>query len=553
MRQGERAISGDDRMVSYSLTYAPQFSGALGGFTEIGLISPVLSTNSQNGSQEIHQMDGQQILQSSSSLCVNHHATYANYSAMTLRFRTTRLDGRGWEVSGPGSLAGLFLGIALIYFTDFYLPPQILHPSQRVISEFQAKVTQFFKCQWCTKNVEFGYIGTWFLSVHVIVLARHYTGKAPKMRGISKTIFGLKYCTISSLQVWEALILYLAWWIVTSSLDILVAIMGQLHKYITTRPLVATALSNYACLTFKVSSTSMLWSVMSSKLEAGHIFAKYVGYHSDLAVDICSYLLVPDWDLCSNTPLLLLLLLLLGQATTNEAYLSLHSTRLKRQIRRKNKTKRALRRAGYMDAEQQPASLPLLTSSFDLGLLSGSDSDSLDSSVGSDSDTSESSDMSTSDDWSDLLGTDWRGSGTSSSSSDSSSVFTSDSDSGDADNEMPDLLPLSFLDSDDEDEDSSSDPDDDSSSSDSSSGSAIDQWDWDNIMMDAGIDLELPRSNNPLRWIHQPIKRLSQAVTQIGHVSRQGRPSANGLKKHYLKQKNDVLDAGNVDNGRSWV
>ncbi|KAJ7771965.1 hypothetical protein DFH07DRAFT_212599 [Mycena maculata] len=28
----------------------------------------------------------------------------------------------------------LRLGIALIYFTDFYLPPQILHPSQRVIS-----------------------------------------------------------------------------------------------------------------------------------------------------------------------------------------------------------------------------------------------------------------------------------------------------------------------------------------------------------------------------------------------------------------------------------
>ncbi|KAJ7774282.1 hypothetical protein DFH07DRAFT_124539 [Mycena maculata] len=65
------------------------------------------------------------------------------------------------------------------------------------------------------------HLGDLILELSFKVEFRHYAGKAPKMRGISKTsIFGRKDCTISSLQVWEALILYLAWWIVTSSLDV---------------------------------------------------------------------------------------------------------------------------------------------------------------------------------------------------------------------------------------------------------------------------------------------------------------------------------------------
>ncbi|KAJ7437351.1 hypothetical protein B0H11DRAFT_2206610 [Mycena galericulata] len=113
--------------------------------------------------------------------------------------------------------------------------------------------------------------------------------------------------------------------------------------------------------------------------------------------------------------------------------------------------------------------------------------------------------------WSDLLGSDWRGSGASSDSESEDSVFTSDSDSGDADDKMPDLLPLGFPDSDDEHKDPSNSDSDDSSLAQSSSGQGEDgaeewDWDWDNIQVDNNF--EMPRSNNPLCWVWHSLEEM---------------------------------------------
>lgn len=138
-------------------------------------------------------------------------------------------------------------------------------------------------------------------------------------------------------------------------------------------------------------------------------------------------------------------------------YLRYHTAQIKRRIRVKNKTMRVLRRAGYTEQEQQLACLPVPVQApippIQLRYTGDSDSDSLTSSLDSDSDSTETTSSSSDDGWSDLLGSDWRGSGGSESSEDSG--VSSESDGGDADDEMPELLPLGYPDSDDEDNEES--------------------------------------------------------------------------------------------------
>ncbi|KAJ7729601.1 hypothetical protein B0H16DRAFT_1734163 [Mycena metata] len=113
--------------------------------------------------------------------------------------------------------------------------------------------------------------------------------------------------------------------------------------------------------------------------------------------------------------------------------------------------------ASFTTKEQERACLPdspQLQEFMELSPTPSSQSSS-DSSMDSDISDWDDSDT-TSNGWSDILGSDWRGSGDSSQSSDDSTSFESVSDSGDADDEMPALLPLGYPDSDDEDNSESS-------------------------------------------------------------------------------------------------
>ena len=100
-------------------------------------------------------------------------------------------------------------------------------------------------------------------------------------------------------------------------------------------------------------------------------------------------------------------------------YIWLHRARIKRRIRMKNKTARLLTRAGYTEQEQQSVCLPAFSLSpippIESWDTTDSDSSSLFSSMDSASDTMSSSGNDSG--WSDLLGSDWRGSGVSNSES----------------------------------------------------------------------------------------------------------------------------------------
>ncbi|KAF7349600.1 DDE Tnp4 domain-containing protein [Mycena sanguinolenta] len=173
------------------------------------------------------------------------------------------------------------------------------------------------------------------------------------------------------------------------------------------------------------------------------------------------------------------------QARTRDVlrtFIEHHRERLKRLLRRRNNTRRALAQAGVTLEEGEQLMDPLA----DMESIAMA-------SISTDSDTSISSHSSlpsesTSDNWSDLLGSDWRGS-----SSSSASSSTSFSDSEDDTGSMPDLHPAGYPDSDDDDDDSSSD------STSDSGDDADDEDDWD--MDIAGPDLtgryEQPRNTLP--------------------------------------------------------
>ncbi|KAJ7744854.1 hypothetical protein B0H16DRAFT_1462998 [Mycena metata] len=118
-----------------------------------------------------------------------------------------------------------------------------------------------------------------------------------------------------------------------------------------------------------------------------------------------------------------------------------HKTRIKQAFRRKNKFKRTLQRMGLTPAEDDlPALEPTPNDSVSLSMLSiSTDSVSLELELSS---TSEST--SEPQDWSDLLGSDWRESSSSSASSADSLFDSSDGDS------MPELYPAGYPDSDEE-------------------------------------------------------------------------------------------------------
>ncbi|KAJ7434203.1 hypothetical protein B0H11DRAFT_2272222 [Mycena galericulata] len=226
-----------------------------------------------------------------------------------------------------------------------------------------------------------------------------------------------------------------------------------------------------------------------------------------------------------------------------QLYLRHHSLRLKRRIRLKDNTVRSLRHAGYTEDEQQLAGLlPLECVQLPLGYLilnADSDSESISSSMGSDSDDTDTSDSSSDGNWSDLLGSDWRGSGQSSEVSDDSesSVF-SDSDSGDADDEMPDLLPLGYPDSDDED-DSSSDETSSTESGSKDPEDAVREWDRELVNAALGDHSEsaVPRGNVLLRWVQQSVDEMH---AQRYEMPRDTFPRGPAFMRHVLTDIKDT-------------
>ncbi|KAF7359978.1 DDE Tnp4 domain-containing protein [Mycena venus] len=219
------------------------------------------------------------------------------------------------------------------------------------------------------------------------------------------------------------------------------------------------------------------------------------------------------------------------------AYSTYHSLRLKRQIRRNNRIKRALQQAGFSTEEQAraclPASLqpqPRLVQAWTTTGDSDSSLDSSDSSIDSVTDTSD-SDSTTSKDWSDLLGSDWRGSESGSSQSSEDSIFDSDSDSGDADDEMPELLPVGYPDSDDEDDHSA----DSTTSSETDSGldEDVERRVWDGIPMEH----DMPRRNVPLRWVRQGLEAMH---AQRYEMPRNTFPRGPAFMRHVLNELKDT-------------
>lgn len=142
-----------------------------------------------------------------------------------------------------------------------------------------------------------------------------------------------------------------------------------------------------------------------------------------------------------------------------------------------------------------PAPVAADWQTMSMAMTSDSDTDT-DSSISSE--VSSESESSSSDNWSDLLGSDWRGF---SSSSDSSSDAESLSESS-SDDEMPELHPAGYPDSDEEDELS------DSENSGSESGDdADDEEGW----QDGPDDVEEftgPRTNNPMRWARHNLQDM---------------------------------------------
>ncbi|KAJ7483587.1 hypothetical protein FB451DRAFT_1129494 [Mycena latifolia] len=185
-----------------------------------------------------------------------------------------------------------------------------------------------------------------------------------------------------------------------------------------------------------------------------------------------------------------------------------HTSRVKKALRWKNKIKRTFVRAGLApeDGEALTALSLDMREPPDIDMLSvtsGSSGSSASSSIsGGLSSTSDT----TSENWSDLLGSDWRRSSSSSSAS-SDSLFDSSSDEG-----MPDLHPAGYPDSDEEDE---SDSDSDSSSSRSDSGDDADDegHDWDDLEMegvfhDRSTGFQSTSSNYRTKWVRHNLEEM---------------------------------------------
>ncbi|KAJ7190368.1 hypothetical protein GGX14DRAFT_393503 [Mycena pura] len=184
-------------------------------------------------------------------------------------------------------------------------------------------------------------------------------------------------------------------------------------------------------------------------------------------------------------------------------YLAYHKARVKRRIRAKNKTIRILARAGYTEQEHPLLARSIRTlASFALTELPVGDTTDSDSSPSSllDSDShgsiTTSSSSGTDGGWSDVLGLNWRGSGSSSSSEDCSEL------SSESDEETLDLPPGYLADLDDSDDSESSDDEgslmsDDSTSTDSASQITALQ----HTGSTATYNVNALRRNAALRWV----------------------------------------------------
>ncbi|KAJ7174750.1 hypothetical protein C8R46DRAFT_1031354 [Mycena filopes] len=178
------------------------------------------------------------------------------------------------------------------------------------------------------------------------------------------------------------------------------------------------------------------------------------------------------------------------------AFLGHHTARLKQALRRKNRLQRAGLALPDTDDLLAPVDIDDVLSMAMLSVSSASTSSEVDSEL-----TSTDSTSSSSENWSDLLGSDWRGlssSETSSSASSTGSLFGSSED-------MPDLLPFDSPDSDEEDDDNMSV---ESSESGSMSGDeGDDKEEWDDFDMEPDTTNPARRANT-LRWVRHNLEEM---------------------------------------------
>ncbi|KAJ6534890.1 hypothetical protein B0H19DRAFT_1322962 [Mycena capillaripes] len=174
-----------------------------------------------------------------------------------------------------------------------------------------------------------------------------------------------------------------------------------------------------------------------------------------------------------------------------------HTTRIKQALRRTNQLRRTLANAGLtpQDLEElmAPASLAVELDAMAIDMKSDSEADT-DPSVSLE--LSSESDSSSSDNWSDLLGSDWR---RFSSSSDSSSSSADSSFESGSDDEMPELHPAGYPDSDEE----------DGSDSESSGSDSGDDGDDEEDGLDGDVEGFVGlRSNNLTRWVRHSLEEM---------------------------------------------
>ncbi|KAJ7699411.1 hypothetical protein B0H16DRAFT_1484226 [Mycena metata] len=197
-----------------------------------------------------------------------------------------------------------------------------------------------------------------------------------------------------------------------------------------------------------------------------------------------------------------------------KTFLEYHTSRLKAVLRRKNKFKRNFARAGLApeDIEElntflSPAQIfETVSINMTSGASSGTGS-SIDSSISSglSSNGSESS-----LDWSDLLGSDWRG------SSASTSTDTSTDSLFDASDSMPDLHPLGYPDSDEEDDAVTSDSSETTTSTASSGGEGDDEGGWGGELgPEDNPGYGGSRVNNCARWVRHNLEEMYSARYEL--------------------------------------
>ncbi|KAJ7615698.1 hypothetical protein B0H17DRAFT_1152794 [Mycena rosella] len=197
---------------------------------------------------------------------------------------------------------------------------------------------------------------------------------------------------------------------------------------------------------------------------------------------------------------------------------------MKQILRRKNTSARAFARTGLTPQESEQLMALALAEPIQktLSIHMTSDSDTGTSSPSSGISSASRTSPSSSEDWSDLLGSDWRGSRSSFTASTSSadSLFDTSSDAGD--DAMPELRDIGYPDSDED----SSDSETSSASDSGEEANDEEEWEWDDAEDDGmGLD-SMPRCSNTVRWVqHMPEDMYSQCYEAPRTPSPAGLPS----------------------------